>query len=630
MTESTRHAPANQGVDHPEDAAHRRGDERLREREPRWVDALNSLDDLMLIINVDYTVEGINDHGVQLLGTTRADVVGAKCYQVVHGLDAPCAVCPVPRMLRTGRAESVELYEATVDRYVSVKSSPIYNDRGEIVRFVDLMRDITAQKRVEAALRASEETWRSLLENIPDFIITVDRHHRIVMINRGVLGVTVAQAVGTSVYTYVEPAHHDVMRRALDTVFHTGRPQRYEVRGTGPQGPSTAWYETRVFPNPRSDHVASVTLISTDITERKQAEAALVRLSTAVKMSRDSIVISDLDGTIVEVNDATVQLYGIDDKAALLGTSSFDLIAPEDRDKALVQMRETRDKGYLEGIEYNVVTKTGVTLPVEVSVALMKDGEDKPTGFVVISRDITERKRREEEMKRRLMRFHLDDGTLYLVKERVPALSREAFNDLLTAGYRGYVVTRTTEAEFRQGVADPFTYRWLAARDSETAIPPTVEALTRLAESLPRKAVLLVERLDYVFSKNGVQDTVAFIQSLRETALLRGTIGILSLDPSTVPDRAVRLVEKETRAIEPRVVVRLSEDLLEIVRFVYAQNTLGVKPHHAAIGRALGISKPTVRKRIHRLLTTEYVTETVMGRSKVVELTAKGLRLFTT
>jgi PAS domain S-box-containing protein len=629
MTGSGR-APVNRGSGHPEASAHRRGNERLREGEPRWVAALNSLDDLMMIINVDYTVEGINDYGVQLLGKTRDDVVGAKCYQVVHSLDAPCAVCPVKRMLVTGRVEAVDRYEKAIDRYFSIKSSPIFDEDGELVRFVDLMRDITAQKRVEAALRASEETWRSLLENIPDFIITVDRRHRIVMINRGVPGVTVAQAVGTSVYTYVEPAHHDVMRRALDTVFHTGRPQRYEVRGTGSKGPSTAWYETRVFPNHRSDHVASVTLISTDITERKQAEAELVRLSTAVKMSRDSIVISALDGTIVEVNDATVQLYGIDDKAALLGTSSFNLIAPEDRDKALAQMRETRDKGYLEGIEYNVVTKKGVTLPVEVSVALMKDGEDKPTGFVVISRDITERKRREEEMKRRLMRFHLDDGTLYLVKERVPTLSIEAFNDLLTAGYRGYVVTRTPEAEFRQGVMGPFTYRWLAARDSETAIPPTVEALTRLAESLPRKAVLLVERLDYVFSKNGVQDTVSFVQYLRETALLRGTIVILSLDPATISPRAVRLVEKEAREVDPRVVVRLSEDLLELVRLVYEQNVVGVKPNHAAIGRALGISKPTVRKRIHRLITTEYVTESVKGSSKVVELTEKGMRLFVT
>jgi PAS domain-containing protein len=116
MTESPRRDPVNRGDGRPTDPAHRGGDDPRHEKAPRWVAALNSLDDLLLIINVDYTVEYINDYGVGLLGTTRDDVVGAKCYQVVHGLAAPCAVCPVPRMLRTGRAESVELYEATVDR----------------------------------------------------------------------------------------------------------------------------------------------------------------------------------------------------------------------------------------------------------------------------------------------------------------------------------------------------------------------------------------------------------------------------------------------------------------------------------------------------------------------------------
>jgi PAS domain S-box-containing protein len=226
-----------------------------------------------------------------------------------------------------------------------------------------------------------------------------------------------------------------------------------------------------------------VAATAVDITERKQAEADLVRLSTAVKMSRDSIVISDLEGTILEVNDASVPLFGAKNKRELIGTSAFDLLAPDARDKALAQMRETRTRGYVKGVEYHVITLNGAIIPVEVSATVMMDAAGQPTGYVAISRDITERKHREDEMRRRLMRYHLDDGTLYLVKERVPALSREAFNDLLTAGYRGYVVTRTPEAEFRQGVMGPFTYRWLAVRDSATAIPPTVEALTRLAES---------------------------------------------------------------------------------------------------------------------------------------------------
>jgi PAS domain S-box-containing protein len=133
----------------------------------------------------------------------------------------------------------------------------------------------------------------------------------------------------------------------------------------------------------------------TDITERKQAEATLLRLSSAVRMSTDSIVIADLEGKIVELNEATLRMYGAADKGDLLGKSAFELIVPEDRAEAFAGMEETLDKGFIRNREYQIILKDGSTLPVEMSVALMKDAGGNPVGFVGISRDITERREAE-------------------------------------------------------------------------------------------------------------------------------------------------------------------------------------------------------------------------------------------
>ena len=130
-------------------------------------------------------------------------------------------------------------------------------------------------------------------------------------------------------------------------------------------------------------------------TKRKQTQEELIRLSNAVRMSRDSIVISDLDAKIVDVNQATLGMYGTDDKKDLIGKSSFDLIAPEDRKKAVAGMKEVLGKGYINDREYYVITKDGSRIPVEMSVALMQDAAGEPIGFVAISRDITERVRTE-------------------------------------------------------------------------------------------------------------------------------------------------------------------------------------------------------------------------------------------
>ena len=84
-----------------------------------------------------------------------------------------------------------------------------------------------------------------------------------------------------------------------------------------------------------------------DITERKRTEEELIRLSNAVRMSKDSIVISDLEGKIIDVNEATLEMFGSDNKRELIGRSSFDLIAPEDREKAASAMKEVMGKGYI-------------------------------------------------------------------------------------------------------------------------------------------------------------------------------------------------------------------------------------------------------------------------------------------
>jgi len=134
------------------------------------------------------------------------------------------------------------------------------------------------------------------------------------------------------------------------------------------------------------------------ITERKRAEEELVRLSSAVKMSTDSIVIGDLDGKIIDVNEATLKMYGTDDKRDLIEKNSFELIAPEEREKALAGMKKVLEKGYVTSREYHIVTKDGGRVPVEMSIAIMKDAGGKPIGFVGISRDITERKKAEEKL----------------------------------------------------------------------------------------------------------------------------------------------------------------------------------------------------------------------------------------
>jgi len=98
---------------------------------------------------------------------------------------------------------------------------------------------------------------------------------------------------------------------------------------------------------------------SLDITKRKRMEEQLIHLSNAVKMSTDSIVIGDLEVKIIDVNEATLKMYGTDDKKELIGKASLELIAPGERELALEGIREVLEKGYIKEREYHIITKDG-------------------------------------------------------------------------------------------------------------------------------------------------------------------------------------------------------------------------------------------------------------------------------
>ena len=132
--------------------------------------------------------------------------------------------------------------------------------------------------------------------------------------------------------------------------------------------------------------------------ERKRVEEELTRLSNVVKMSSDSIVVADVEGRIVDVNDATLRMYGARDAKELVGKSPFDLVAPEDREEALAGMEAAMRGGHVDHLELRVLTLGGGKLPVEMNVSAMRDEKGNLTGFVAVSRDISEHVRMREKL----------------------------------------------------------------------------------------------------------------------------------------------------------------------------------------------------------------------------------------
>jgi diguanylate cyclase (GGDEF)-like protein/PAS domain S-box-containing protein len=136
--------------------------------------------------------------------------------------------------------------------------------------------------------------------------------------------------------------------------------------------------------------------------QRKRAEKVLRKnenkLRNIISFSPDAITISDLKGKIIDCNQATLDLHGFSSKKELIGKNAFDLIAPKDREKAAEKLKETLEQGNVKNIEYTFLTKDGAEFPAELAASFIQDSSGQPEFFVAITKDISERKQREEQL----------------------------------------------------------------------------------------------------------------------------------------------------------------------------------------------------------------------------------------
>ena len=147
-----------------------------------------------------------------------------------------------------------------------------------------------------------------------------------------------------------------------------------------------------------------------DITERKRAEDA-VRESqetykTILMASPDDITIADLSGRIIMVSDAANKIFGYDPGEGP-GMSVMDFIAPEDHERAHANIVKMLHGNYSGPNEYRAIRKDRSCFDIEVNNSLIHDRQGNPIRMVLIARDITDRKKAEQQIQELLHQLEI-------------------------------------------------------------------------------------------------------------------------------------------------------------------------------------------------------------------------------
>jgi PAS domain S-box-containing protein len=130
------------------------------------------------------------------------------------------------------------------------------------------------RKRAEDALRESEARWRTLMENTPQLILTINRSGEIIFVNRTFQSFNREAMLGKSIFTYIPGADSDKKQETLLKVFSDRSTSSFETAiARADQG--EGWFSCHISPVVDNGRVDLAIFNATDITDRKSAEAAL-------------------------------------------------------------------------------------------------------------------------------------------------------------------------------------------------------------------------------------------------------------------------------------------------------------------------------------------------------------------
>jgi PAS domain S-box-containing protein len=282
-----------------------------------------------------------------------------------------------------------------------IYNASVYRDEaGKVIGVFAAARDITERKRAEEAVRLAYAYNRSLIEASLDPLVTISPDGRISDVNKAtenVTGLSREKLIGTDFSNYfTEP---EKAKEGYLKVFKEGSVMDYPLEIRSNSGYVTpVIYNASVYRD-EAGKVIGVFAAARDITEQKRMEEARARLAAIVDSSEDAIVGKTLDGIITSWNAGAMKLYGYSEDEAI-GKPISILISPDHSDEIPAILEKIRLGEHIDHYETMRIRKDGRVLNVSLSISPIKDSKGQIVGASTITRDITEKKRAEEVIRR--------------------------------------------------------------------------------------------------------------------------------------------------------------------------------------------------------------------------------------
>jgi PAS domain S-box-containing protein len=354
---------------------------------------VDSASDAIISTDAHGVIETWNDAAARMFRYSDEEILNQSIFLVIP----PALHHEIKSRFECVRSgERVESYEAQIlanggeKKGVSASMSPVRNSGGEVVGAVLVLRDIEVrrQEEIERARLAA------IVESSDDAIIAKDLNGVITSWNiaaERMFGYTTDEIVGRSILTIIPPELQHEEPTILSQIRAGNRVEHLETQRLHKSGRRL---EVSLTSSPIRDHrgkVIGASKIVRDISTRRQADDARLRLAAIVESSDDAIISKNLDSIITSWNAGAQRMFGYKPEE-IIGQSVMRLM-PRDlygQEPEIIQKLRAGER--IQHFETKRLRKNGQLFDVSLTVSPVKDDSGRVVGASKIVRDISVQK----------------------------------------------------------------------------------------------------------------------------------------------------------------------------------------------------------------------------------------------